>query len=367
MKNLFNPILIICSVVLHTTLVIASPFQAKILNISTNDKRMINIQFDKKNLYAQSPDNSEVYSTTNGTLSIPVDYSPTEVVINSFYIFENSDSGSSYLGDIEFYCVSHEFQLNFWHSSAPSYICFKRSSFELPNSTDTYTSSPKPYVSNTDKVELWEEITAFRKDAPEVFSRGHSKHDIAERFSFIIQFIWSLDPPVNASTAHLNLSLMNKIRGLRNNNIGMLCGGFRNLFTEIATVLMPDVPVRHVHGCEFYYPACSNITPNTHELVEVACKGMWWLVDPTFRFYLTTNSNEPINAHCIRNLRGANRINEVTVVHIPTIKPEYKGFRFDDPEWSYDIFNRNYWCYFRWLNYQTFCYIDTDTNHKVYI
>lgn len=330
---------------------ITSPFKARILNISTNDKRIINIQFDKKNLYAQSSNSDDVYSTSNGILSIPVEFSPTEVLINSFYVFENNNNGSSYLGDIEFNCTSHEFYLSEHGGNIPSYITVGRCSFGLPEATDTFAVMAKTKISNLDRQQLWNEIVAYRKDATEVFSRGHSTEDIAERCELITQFIWSLDPPVYSSTAHVNLGLMDRICGLRANKFGMLCQSFRDLFVDIASVLMPDVPIRHVDAFRWYYPNFKNIIVHSHALLEVGCGGKWWLIDPTFRFYLITTSGNPVNANGVRFLRENNRLDELTVVHIPTIKPQSNFF--DDPEYAYDIFNANFWCHFKWMNYRS--------------
>lgn len=365
MKNSIKLLKIIACCILHSAPIdplntgsaihaeIFSPCQTKILKMWTNDKKVINIEFNERKIHAQSDDSRYVFSTSNGLLSIPINYSPTRVNINSFCIFKDTDNGFKYLGDLEFYCVSHEFQLHFWNSNNPNYICLKRCTFELPNAADTFSSEPRPYVSASDKIQLWNEMISYRPDAVQVFSSGYSMKDIEERFSLITQFIWSLDPLVNSSGSQNHLGLMDKIRELREHKFGLLCQGFRDLFVEIASVLMPDVAVRYVDGYEFYYPKCKNITVNSHAFLEVSCEGKWWVIDPTFRFYLLSASGEPIDANCVRNLRESHQIEKVNVVHIPTIKPQYKSFRFDEPEWSHDIFNRNYWCFFRWLNYRS--------------
>jgi hypothetical protein len=145
---------------------------------------------------------------------------------------------------------------------------------------------------------------------------------------------------------------MDKIRGLKEKKLGMLCEGFRDLFVEISSVLMPEVSIRKVNAFRWHYPNFQNITVNSHALLEVACGDSWWVIDPTYRFYLTTASGDLIDSDGVRFLRENNRLSELKVVHISTNHP--KTNLFDNLEYVYDIFADNYWCHFRRINYYSF-------------
>jgi len=322
------------------------------LTFSTRDKELITIEFDRTHIYAQSLRDGDIYTTTDGIVQVPVEYSPTELVANTFYIFEHTGEGPSYLGDIEFLCASQEYYQMKFGSLVPRYLVLGRCSFGLPEANDTFTYMPKIQIPDHEKSQLWAEITAFRADAPDIFSRGYTAEEIAARCRLITQFIWSLDPPVYSSTAYVNMSLMNKIQGLRDNKIGMLCAGFRDLFIDIASVVMPDVALRGVNAFRWNDAKTTHITVHSHALAEVACEGGWWLFDPTFRLYFTNNSGDPANAHEIRKFKDQGRLDQINIIHIPTPKPPVDFF--DDPDYAADLSNPNYWCYFKWLKYRLY-------------
>ncbi len=326
------------------------PYLNKIQNISRRNG-IVYVNFENKNIYAHSAIDDNLFPAINGVLQLPVYFSDETLACNIFYIYEKTGSDSKYLGDIVFNCISRAFYLKAYGSEISDYITIGKCSFAFPEAADTFDSLPKPQISSLDKAQLWNEMIAFRNNAAQVFSSKYSQDEIKERCILITQFIWSLNPSIYSSTKYENLGLMDKIRGLREKKLGILCQGLRDLFTEIASVLMPEVRVRKVNAFRWHYPDFHNITVNSHALLEVAYDNRWWIVDPTHRFYLTTVSDQIIDSARVRFLRENNRLSELKIVHIPTNHPQTS--LFSNPDDLCNIFSDNYWCYFKWFNYYT--------------
>ncbi len=322
---------------------------AKVLNISKRSNETVAIQFDRSHIYAVAAINGNRYSTINGVLELALDFSEEEASSNGFHVYEAYPVGSKYLGKIEFKCTSSSYYLKTYGVQVPSYIAIGRCSLELPKGADTFSILPKPQVSHFDRIQLLGQIFSFKITALPFDIGNYSMGDTLANCILITQFIWSLDPLIYPSD-YLPISLMEKIRGLKEKKFGMLSADFRDLFIEIASVLMPDVPIRKVDAFRYLTQGSENVMGISHALLEVSCRSRWLVVDPANRLYLTTAFGDPVDANNIRYLREHNRLRELKVVHIPTLQPQTS--LFDNPE--YDAFSDNYWCRFKWLNYYSF-------------
>lgn len=321
---------------------------AKVLNISKKNDEIVAIELDKRHIYAEAAISGKRYSTINGVLELILDFSDREANPNLFHIYESNIFGPKYLGDIEFICTSSRYYQTYG-VQVPSYITLGRCSLELPQAVDTFSILPKPQVSHFERVQLLGEIFSFKNRELQDYLGNYSMNPTLAKCILITQFIWSLEPLTYPADC-VNLGLMDKIRALKERKLGMVSTGFRDLFIEIASVLMPDVPIRKVDAFRCLNPGSQNFMGISHALLEVSCDSRWLVIDPTNRFYLTTAFGESVDINNIRFLRDHNRLSELRVVHIPTSRLQV-GL-FDNPE--SDTFSNDYWCHFNWLNYYSF-------------
>jgi hypothetical protein len=340
----------------------ASSHLVTIVDIMAND-RGVNIVFDKEGLFAQSNDSGELFQSENYLFSLPLQFSPEAIVFRSFSIFENGELGMNFLGEIVFRCCSSEYYKITHGTDIDSYFRLGKCQFQLPESMDIFKNITMTPVSNQEKQQLWKAIFSWDRNAAEILQEScHSQKDVVGKCALITQFIYSLDPPNYSSRDYLQLSLMNQIYGLQEKQFGMLCAGIRDLFIEIASVVIPDIAIRKANAFRCYYPSFTNastdiskhsgMTINSHAALEVGWAGKWWMFDPYYRCYFTTYSGDLVNVNDIKILKKMDRLNELEVIHIPTTKPKVNIF--EDLTSLYDPFGDNYFCYFSWINYEQF-------------
>lgn len=221
-----------------------------------------------------------------------------------------------YLGEIEFRYIPDD---SYQHQD--SFISIEASTIPFPHAEETHYDENiivlprKDYIQLISKINVWNPLALPIIQSP--------NQDLMERCSLLIQFIWSLTPRIDFPPPYINrLTLIQTLKGLENQDFGILCGDFSTIFMKLVANLMQDIPVRRILAFECHYPQIyKNIHPNSHAFIEVYNGDHWVYLDPYLRVYFKDRSRKLLGAYDLRTLIHSGEYENCVPNHIPTIIP----------------------------------------------
>lgn len=313
------------------------------------DNKEVEIFFDEDDLIFED---NNLFVEKNKKVVLPLKFSDEQTNLTHFNVIQNG----YYYGEIEFRSCSAKFHIGRYGTYVADFIYLERCDFNLPNCPNKYLYKKYNNISDVDKKKIIQLLRKYNPKIRKIFAKKNTQENLEQKLKFLMSFIWDdLDPRFHAGYNYLSLSLLDRIVGLKEKKVAMLCAGLRDVFVELLHLLEPSLQIRTVGAYRYNYFVSPTVVVNSHAFLEVEVDGHWWLLDPTFGYVTYDMLGFPIDAEKIRLIKETNNLHTINVKPLITNKlgPIFKFF--EDPERLDEGKNHPYFWYFGWMDYYL-CY-----------
>ena len=296
----------------------------------------INGEFTEERTCDSQNINFEITGSSDGVLG------------NTFKVYGISGD-SDLLGEITLAYVSESFlRKSNQYELKHGYMYITRCTFILQHPEDNIIAKPDDIVViGKNRQEIIEMISHHLPAKTGLFNQPGK---FLEKAEVITEFLYEImdDFGLSNSIDGQDLSLIEKLKILKEKKGKVLCQGLRDIFIELFLFLDDNVKLRKCHVFR-YFPEIENVMLNSHALLEINISNEWVAYDPTLRVYFSDKAGKLLSVVDIWDLKCQNNLDSIVVNHINTRKPKSDDFELEkDP---FDPYNYNYFSTFGVLEF----------------